>query len=80
VYLACECQGRYNIQAAENRLGPVKNPVGITSTADRYLFVKGLDGCKHLVPRKWLLTALLSATVYVPRQESILDVIRRLQT
>jgi hypothetical protein len=80
VYLACECQGRYDIQAAKNRLSPVKDPVNITLTADKYLFVRGLDGYKHLVPRKWLLAALLGATAYVPRQELILDVIRCLQT
>jgi transposase InsO family protein len=80
VYLACGCRGRYDIQAAGNRLGPVRDPVGMTPTADRYPFVRGLDGCKHLVPRKWLLAALSGATAYVPRQESILDVIRRLQT
>jgi hypothetical protein len=80
VYLACECQGRYNIQAAGNRLGLVKDPVGITPTADKYLFVRGLDGYKHLVPRKWLLAVLSGATAYVPRQESILNVVCRLQT
>jgi hypothetical protein len=78
VYLACECQGRYDIQAAKNRLGPVRDPVSITSTANRYLFVRGLNSCKHLVLRKWLLAVLLGAIAYVPRQKSILDVICRL--
>ena len=77
VYLACGCQGRYNVQVAGNHLDP---SVGSTGVAGKYPFVRGLDGCKHLVPRKWLLAALSGATAYVPRQESILDVIRRLQT
>jgi hypothetical protein len=47
----------------------------MTLTADRYLFVRGLNSYKHLVLRKWLLAILLGATVYVLRQELILDVI-----
>jgi hypothetical protein len=77
VYLACKCQGQYNIQAAKNRLSPVKDLVSITPTADKYLFVKELNSYKHLVPRKWLLAALSGATAYVPRQELILNIIRR---
>jgi hypothetical protein len=75
VYLACGYQGRYDIQAARNRLSLIRDLVGITPTADRYPFVKGLDSCKHLVPRKWLLATLSGATTYVLRQELILDVI-----
>jgi hypothetical protein len=78
--LACEYQGRYDIQAAKNRFSPVRDPVNMTLTANKYLFVKGLNSCKHLVLRKWLLAALSGATAYVLRQELILDVIRCLQT
>jgi hypothetical protein len=47
----------------------------MTLTANKYPFVKGLDGYKHLMLRKWLLAVLSGATAYVPRQESILNVI-----
>jgi hypothetical protein len=52
VYLVCECQGQYDIQAAKNRLGLVKDLVDMTLTADKYPFVKRLNSCKHLVLRK----------------------------
>ena len=65
---------------ARNHLDPFGGPVDMTSIAGKYLFIRGLDSCKHLVPRKWLLAVLSGATIYVLRQEVILDVIRRLQT
>jgi hypothetical protein len=75
VYLTYEYQGQYNIQAAKNRLSLVKDFVNIILTANKYLFVKRLDSCKHLVLRKWLLAVLLGAIAYVLRQELILNVI-----
>jgi hypothetical protein len=76
VYLTYKYQGQYNIQAAKNRFSLVKDPVNITLTANKYSFVKGLNSYKHLVLRKWLLAVLSGATVYVLRQELILNVIR----
>ena len=45
----------------------------------RGLPVNGLDGCKHLVPRRWLCAATSKATAYAPLPESIQEVLRRLQ-
>jgi hypothetical protein len=80
VYLAYKYQGRYNIQAAKNRLSLVKDPVNITLIANKYLFIKELNNYKHLMLRKWLLAVLSDATAYIPKQELILDIIRCLQT
>ena len=57
---------------ARNYLNPSIGSIGVDSVsialiANKYLFIRGLDSYKHLVPRKWLLAVLLGATVYILR-------------
>ena len=80
VYLVYKYQERYNVQVARNYLNLSRGPISITLITSKYLFIRGLNDYKYLIPRKQLLAILLGTTIYILRQEIILDIIYYLQT